>query len=278
MKFDGFEVHEQSGELTRNGARIKLQDLPFRMLVELVRRPGAVVSREELRSALWGADTFVDAEAGLNTAAAKLREALGDTTGSPQYIETIPKRGYRFVGVLDSSTPSDPSVVTAGKRPERLPLIVLVVAGLAVLVLGVFAYSNSWFGGDGRVSIAVVRFHNETGDSRYDALANSLTDAVVVSLARNPRYAVIGNSSLLRTERIFADVQKIGAALDATFVVLGQLQIGDKGLIGRAHFIRAADNRHLWASPVELHEAGQSLEASMTRAINEGVAVGLSRQ
>src|SRR5215510_4197459 len=98
MRFADFEIDEQAGILRRGGERVKLQDLPFRVLVVLVQRAGTVVTRDELRAALWGAETFVDAEAGLNTAIAKLREALGDSADAPHLIETIPKRGYRFIG------------------------------------------------------------------------------------------------------------------------------------------------------------------------------------
>ncbi len=105
MKFGEFEVDERAGVLRRAGTRIKLQDLPFRLLVVLLRRPGQVVTREELRKELWGSETFVDAEAGLNTAIAKIREALGDNAEKPAFIETLPKRGYRFVGTLESSEP-----------------------------------------------------------------------------------------------------------------------------------------------------------------------------
>jgi DNA-binding winged helix-turn-helix (wHTH) protein len=114
MKFGEFDVDERAGVLRRAGTRIKLQDLPFRLLVVLLRRAGEVVTRDELRAELWGSETFVDAEAGLNTAIAKIREALGDNAETPAFIETLPKRGYRFVGTL---VPDEP----VAARPPIFP-------------------------------------------------------------------------------------------------------------------------------------------------------------
>jgi DNA-binding winged helix-turn-helix (wHTH) protein/TolB-like protein len=267
MQFGEFEIDERGGELRRNGVRIKVQDLPFRMLVVLVRQPGKVVTREELRAELWGAETYVDAEAGLNTAVAKLREALGDTADAPRFIETLPKRGYRFIGVgADAPGPAQ----RRDRRSLSRTTLALLLVGVAVAA-GLAAYW--WLGNSARITIAVVRFHNETGNPDHDRLAGSLTDAVVVSLAGNRRYGVIGNSPLLRTDRIFQDVPKIATALNAEYVLLGQLQNGDTGLVARAHFIRVSDQTHLWAQKIEL---AANPEASVTESVRAGVARALA--
>jgi DNA-binding winged helix-turn-helix (wHTH) protein/TolB-like protein len=275
MRFGEFEIDEPAGELRRNGARIKLQDLPFRTLVVLLRRSGAVVSREELRAELWGADVYVDAEAGLNTAVAKLREALGDTADAPRFIETLPKRGYRFIGALTDAAvvvaPVAAPVVNETRALSRAAII-LALAGV-VLIGGLAAYF--WRGNAPAMTIAVVRFHNETGNPELDRLAGSLTDAVVVSLARNQRYGVIGNSPLLRTDRIFQDVKKIGAALNVDYVLLGQLQTGDAGLVARTHFIRVADQNHLWADKIDLANVADP-ENRVTTSVTTGVAGALA--
>ena len=100
-RFDQYEADVTAAELRRNGARLKLQMQPFQVLVALLERPGEVVTREELRLKLWSQDTFVDFDHGLNTAMAKLRDVLGDSAGRPRYIETIAKRGYRFLGNVE---------------------------------------------------------------------------------------------------------------------------------------------------------------------------------
>lgn len=275
MKFANFEVDPAAGILRRDGVRVRLQDLPFRLLVALLSRPGAVVSRDDLRAQLWGHETFVDAEAGLNTAIAKLREALGDDPDAPRFIETLPKRGYRFVGTLEPQIAAPVSAAPRGATPEGRPRwLAALFVGLA-LALGLSGHRI--YLALTHVSIAVVRFHNETGNAEFDRLAGALTDAVVVSLAETPSYGVIGNSPLLRTDRIFEDVRRIGVGVGADFVVLGQLQKGDRGLVTRAHFIRVRDQKHLWATTIELGDATDA-ERRVTTMVKDGVALGLSRR
>src|SRR5262252_2821230 len=105
VRFGAFEIDLDSGELWRDGAAVPLQDLPFRLLAALLERPGEVVTRAELTTRLWGSETFVDAAAGLNTAVAKLREALDDHAEQPRFIETAPKRGYRFIASIEPIAP-----------------------------------------------------------------------------------------------------------------------------------------------------------------------------
>jgi cholera toxin transcriptional activator len=124
-KFDQFEADVNAAELRRNGGRLKLQMQPFQVLVALLERPGEVVTREELRVRLWPQDTFVDFDHSLNTAIAKLRDALGDSAGRPRYIETIAKRGYRFLGeavVHGQPTASSPTAMAAEVKPGELEL------------------------------------------------------------------------------------------------------------------------------------------------------------
>lgn len=278
MRFADFEIDERSGELRRAGERLRLQDLPFRLLAVLVRRAGDVVTRDELRAELWGTETFVDAEAGLNTAIAKIREALGDSADAPRFVETLPKRGYRFIGTIEPDRAAEPIPSTrtsasfdAPVQPARATdrrVLRLAVAALGIIVIAISAWYVSRPAPD--ITIAVVRFHNETGVAGNDRLAGTLTDAVVVSLAAETRYGVIGNSPLLRTERIFADANKIGRALKADYVLLGQLQEGDAGLLIRAHLIRTSDQKHVWAAPIALPASNK--EGVLTTAIADGIS------
>src|SRR5437868_5361622 len=102
IRFAEYEADLRSGELRRQGQRLKLQDKPFQVLAALLLKPGELVTREELRQSLWAADTFVDFEHGLNTAVNKVREALRDSANNPRFIETLPRRGYRFIGPIDN--------------------------------------------------------------------------------------------------------------------------------------------------------------------------------
>src|SRR5271167_1487403 len=102
IRFDAFDVDMRSGEVRKHGIRLKLQDQPFQVLSLLLEHPGDVVTREELRQKLWPGDTFVDFDTGLNSAVKKLRDVLGDSADEPRYIETLPRRGYRFIAAVEN--------------------------------------------------------------------------------------------------------------------------------------------------------------------------------
>ena len=128
MRFGVFEVDLQTGELRKQGLKIKLRDQPFQLLLVLLAHPGEVVSRDELQKQLWAADTFVDFDRGLNKAVNHLRDALGDSAESPRFIETLPKRGYRFIVPVDAGHPNghplEPPLETQlalADQPERWP-------------------------------------------------------------------------------------------------------------------------------------------------------------
>src|SRR5438876_6920551 len=115
VRFGAFEAALATGELRKNGARIRLQEQPFQVLVFLLERPGEVVTREDLRQKLWPADTFVDFDHSLNTAVNKLREALGDSASSPRYVETLARRGYRFLAPVERDESNSP--MTGSVKP-----------------------------------------------------------------------------------------------------------------------------------------------------------------
>lgn len=113
LRFADFELHQRAGELYKTGRKIRLQALPLRILATLLETPGQVVTRDELREKLWPADTFVDFDHSLNTAIRKLRRALNDEADTPRFIETLPRRGYRFVGAAPTGNFPAPSVASA---------------------------------------------------------------------------------------------------------------------------------------------------------------------
>src|SRR5437763_7586275 len=111
MRFGIFEVDLQAGQLRRNGCKVRLQDQPFQVLAMLLKRPGEVVPREDLRARLWSSDTFVDFDHGLNAAVKRLRDALGDSAENPRFVETLARRGYRFIAPVHPSEPSSPPLL-----------------------------------------------------------------------------------------------------------------------------------------------------------------------
>jgi DNA-binding winged helix-turn-helix (wHTH) protein/TolB-like protein len=262
VRFGPFEADLASGELRRDGAVLPLQDLPFRLLAALLERPGEVVSRADLTARLWGSETFVDSVAGLNTAVAKLRTALGDDADRPMYVETVPKRGYRFIGQIETAE--------AGRRLPRRAVLASVAGLVLIGALAFFALRP-------RTRVAVVLFDNETEVTELSRLAQGLTDATVFALTERRELDVIGNAAILRTERPFRDVEAIGEALDADFVILGQVQTVDGSVLVRTHLIRADDLAHVWVETFEPDQGDaellESVASSVTAAVVEQAAL-----
>src|ERR1700747_2914534 len=119
-RFGAFEVDLRSGEVHKHGIRLKLQDQPFRVLALLLEHPGDVVTRDELRQKLWPVNTFVDFDTGLNSAIKKLRDVLGDSAEEPRYVETLPRRGYRFIAPVENGDPPAPDIARIHVAPAVL--------------------------------------------------------------------------------------------------------------------------------------------------------------
>src|SRR6266850_1282623 len=134
LRFGVFEVDLRAGEVRKQGTRIRLQEQPFHVLTLLLQRPGEVVTREELRAQLWPSDTFVDFDNGMNTSINKLREALGDSADNPRFIETLPRRGYRFIAPVTGVDGTARETAT-GARATAPPRSRKVAATVAVVVL-----------------------------------------------------------------------------------------------------------------------------------------------
>ena len=141
-RFDVFELDLRAGELLKGGRKIKLQEQPFRVLVQLMERAGGVVTRDELRHELWPADTFVDFDHGLNSAVARLRETLGDSAEKPRFIETVAKRGYRFIAPLESKAENRPEVASALPGNSRMPPRPFWIA--ATICLALISSASIW--------------------------------------------------------------------------------------------------------------------------------------
>jgi DNA-binding winged helix-turn-helix (wHTH) protein/TolB-like protein len=286
LRFADFEVDLDTGELWRLGEAVRIQDLPFRLLAALIERPGELVSRAELGQRLWGTDTFVDFEAGVNTAVAKLREALQDSPDQPRFIETVPKRGYRFLGRIESGVPTTSAqgpaagtamVDTRGPRSRRRLITVAVVA-IALVVCGL-AWAWHRRGPPAPTRVAVALFDNETGQASFDRLAQALTDSTVAGLTASPRLAVIGNAAVLRTARPFRDLDVIRDTLHADLIVIGQVQAVDGHVRVLTHLIRASDQTHVWVQSTPLAAAGEAaLQVAVADRVSAAVSAATARR
>lgn len=297
LRFDRFTFHPASGELFGEvGDPVRLEPQPAKVLALLAGRAGQLVTREELQREVWPDGTFVDFERGLNYCIAKIRAALGDSATEPRFVETLPRRGYRFLAAADvagkdEKNGQDLEDVRDGKdekdhgrpaaRGTAIPKTVVFALVMALTTaFGVIA----WLARERTPespTVAVARFDNETGRGDLDREAQVLTDSIVEGLTRPPgRWSVIGNAAILRTPRTFRDLAAIESALGADLIVLGQVQESDGRLRVLVHLIRANDQKHLWANRFPLDGSGwQGIEgkvvSTLRAAVEERVAAGI---
>lgn len=264
-QFGPFAFDPASGELRRGQEVVRLQAQPAQVLALLVARAGEVVTRDALRDAVWGRDTFVDFDKGLNFAIAQVRAALGDSAEAPIYIRTLPKRGYQFIAPVETAAIPVAHPVRAAVSARRAVMavpVILVVAGAA----GFFAWRSLT-----PPAIAVIAFDNETGSADLDRYAQTVTDALVAELTERGagRIGVIGNAAALRTKRPFRDVAAIGQSLHAKYVVIGQLQRDGDRVRLLAHLIRLPEQTHLWVTRIDRAAADPPLAADAARQISD---------
>lgn len=197
LRFGAFEVDLRAGELRKQGKRIKLQDQPFQVLAVLLQRPGDVVTREELRSKIWPEDTFVDFDNSLNTAINKLREALGDSADNPRFIETLPRRGYRFL-----------PPVTSDQQPKSAPAPLMrriLIPGVAVAVGAAAVFGGRIWRSSrrplltGKDTIVLGDFANYTGDPVFDG---TLREGLSVQLEQSPFLSLVSEEGIHQTLRM----------------------------------------------------------------------------
>ena len=281
IRFGLFELDPASGDLRREGRPVRLQPQPARVLALLVSRPGEVVTREELRRQIWSDGTFVDFERGLNFCIAQIRSALQDSADSPRFIETLPRRGYRFIApVAPSVSAPAASVPTAQEGPvpvqrQVLPRGRLIAGGLAIGTIVLIAMLAASGGRDSRVRVAVVPFDNETGDTSYGNLGQGIADATVARLAapgRVDRLAVVGNSAALRQPRSFRDLKAIGQEASVEYVVLAQVKRDASKVRLIAHLIRVSDEAHVWAQTFDRDAFTLEAQADIAEQIAKAVA------
>jgi TolB-like protein len=212
IRFDVYEVDLPAGQLYKRGVRIGLRDKSFQVLATLLEHPGEVVTREELHHRLWRNDVFVDFDNNLNTAIARLRDALGDSADHPRYIETLPKRGYRFLKNI--SGPRQVETVAAK-----------------------------------RVRLAVLPFVNMSGDPAQEYFSDAMTDEIITALASiAPEYlAVIARTTAMRYKDTHKDVARIGRELNVDYVVEGGVSRTEDHVCVNVQLIQVSDQTHLVA-------------------------------
>jgi TolB-like protein/DNA-binding winged helix-turn-helix (wHTH) protein/tetratricopeptide (TPR) repeat protein len=299
-RFGAFEINLQSGELRKSGMRLRLSGQPLQVLAILVERSGEVVTREELHSKLWSADTFVDFDHGLNNAVARIREVLDDSAEAPRYVETIPRRGYRFIAPLTDLLPatlppstaelrvgsaheitrpaSGPSVLPTEKRFRSTHLMLL--GGAAVLVLFTFAfalYRSSHVKGTSKPaikSLAVLPLKNLSGDPTQEYLADGMTEALIGRLSMIRGLRVISRTSVMSLKDSKLSARDIAKTLQVDALVEGSVIREGIRIRVYAQLIRGATDEHFWSETYdrELPDV-LALESDVARSVARKVEV-----
>jgi TolB-like protein/DNA-binding winged helix-turn-helix (wHTH) protein/Flp pilus assembly protein TadD len=305
FSFDEFEVDLRSGELWERGNRLRLQDQPFQVLRVLLERRGEIVTRDELKQTLWPADMFVDFDDGLNTAVRKIRDVLGDSAEKPRYIETIPRRGYRFMGCLSDlepvvlsppaeesndspvqefsrSDPSAPVVLLAPGQllPIRWRVLLTVAAALALFSTALVLYRGRSAKGTSQPrikSLAVLPLKNLSADPTQEYLADGMTEALIGRLAGIHDLRVISRTSVMQYKDTKEALPEIAKTLGVDAIVEGSVIRDGNRIRVHAQLIRAATDEHFWSEAYdrELRDV-LTLQSDVAQSIAQKVEVTIT--
>jgi TolB-like protein/DNA-binding winged helix-turn-helix (wHTH) protein/Tfp pilus assembly protein PilF len=304
LQFGTYEVSLQSGEVRKAGLRIRVQRQPMKLLEILLEHPGEVVTREELRSRVWPNESFGDFDQALNIAIGKLRSALEDSAENPRFIETLPKRGYRFiadVSVVDTDARPKQQEPMAGDLPVTDPghkiqgvglavssqrrllpmgwVIVAMALVLSLAILSVWLFRSRTPGPTGISSIAVLPLENLSGDASQNYFADGMTDELITDLAQISALRVISRTSVMVYKGARKSLPQIARELNVDAVVEGTvLRSGDRVRI-TAQLIEASTDKHLWSQSYEgeLRDT-LALQNRVASAIADQIRINLTPQ
>jgi TolB-like protein/DNA-binding winged helix-turn-helix (wHTH) protein len=308
-----FEIDLASGQVLKNGRKLPLQGQPFRVLAMLLERPGEVVTRQELQARLWPVDTYVGFDEGLNTAIRKLRTAFGDSAGNPRFIETLPRRGYRFIAPVIETTPSglptiaeaiaieeaddavvgsgqavsaaDDPALASGVRKWPWKTVVLATAFL-LLALTVVAYMMRRRPSPGstlakRAMLAILPFQNLSNDPKQEYFSDGLTEETITDLGQlSPEnLGVIARTSAMAYKHTDKTVSQIGRELGVDYILEGSVRREGGKVRVSAQLIRVSDQLHLWAQNYDRDlDDMLDVQNDLGRSIAEQVSANLTPQ
>jgi TolB-like protein/DNA-binding winged helix-turn-helix (wHTH) protein/Flp pilus assembly protein TadD len=309
LRFGAFELDVRAGELRKSGLRIRLQEQPIRVLTMLVEHPGEIVTREELQKRVWPADTYVDFDHGLNKAINKIRDALADAADSPRFVETIPRRGYRFlaeVKAVDGAAAHTPAMASGSSSvapsmreavapdlmdraadlagPKRtssiarwaVPLVAVVVVVAAFVLWKVRATSHP---ASVIRSLAVLPLESLSSEASQDYFADGMTDELISDLGQISALRVISRTSAMTYKHARKPLPQIARELSVDAVVEGTVQrSGDRVRIS-AQLIEASSDKHLWSQSYEGElKDTLALQSQVAQAIADQIRINLNSQ
>jgi len=310
--FGPYALDVRSGELRKFGTKVKMGEQAFQILCLLLERPGEMVTREELRARLWADDTFVDFDHGLNSAIQRLRDCLSDSAEKPRWIETVPRRGYRFVGQLEWSDGSASSEIlpqTSGESQNRNSdgegeaqasdsvgiskglervkghggrIALLVVVALLLFLVAIPLVRRIQGRSSARQallirSLAVLPLENLSGDPAQEYFADGMTDEVITMLAKNPTLRVISRTSVMQYKKVHRPLREIAQELGVDGILEGSVGRTGNRVHVTAQLIHAASDTHVWAESFDrdLSDVG-SLQNELAQTIAKQVGATTS--
>ncbi len=257
LRFGLFELDRAAGELRREGRVVRLQPQPFKILVLLATRSGQVVTREEIRREVWGEETFIDFDQGLGFCLTQIRAALGDSAQAPRYIQTLPRRGYRFLLPVEAE-PRPVAARPRGVRPTALAAVLFAVAMGGALV----AIHRGSIPVDvrTRAMVAVLPFEALGGSAPDDDLADGLTEEVIAEIGRtNPEgFGVIARSATIGYKGQRPEIARVGRELAVDYVLEGTIRREGARVRITSRLVRVRDRTQVWVASYD-REQGDTL-------------------
>jgi TolB-like protein/DNA-binding winged helix-turn-helix (wHTH) protein len=294
-RFGVFELDLRTSELRKNGHKLPIQGQPIQILILLTERAGELVTREELHQKLWPADTYVDFEHGLNAAVKRLRQALNDSADNPRFVETLPRRGYRFIAPVETAGANQNVADAGGDAPGRQPLGAGDPGGLAGRIAGggrprwLLSWKGAAFASVLALvllavwilrpaspvrtirSLAVLPLENLSHDASQDYFADGMTDELITELGQISGLRVISRTSMMMYKGAHKSIPQIADELNVDAVVEGTVLRSGSQVRITAQLIQADGDKHLWARSYEG-------ELRDTLALQNQVAIAISGQ
>jgi TolB-like protein/DNA-binding winged helix-turn-helix (wHTH) protein/Tfp pilus assembly protein PilF len=292
LRFSVFEIDLRTGELRKQGLKVKLHGQPFQVLALLLERPGELVTREEIREKLWPGDTFIDFEHSVNSSIKRLREALGDDPAAPRFIETLPRHGYRFIVPVEGGALPELPLPAIGTKaiqesPRRRRWVVAVAGGLIAAVVAVLVALNV-AGLRQRLvrhslpvpeieSIAVLPFENLSHDPEQEYFADGMTEELITNLGKFSALRVISRTSVMQYKGTKKPLPQIARELNVDAIVEGTVQQSENRMRITANLLHASTDRHLWAERYErdLRDV-LALQSDVARAIASEIQINVT--